>query len=119
QDIASAHVLALEYLEKTGQSDAFNLGSGSGFSVKQMVDAVEKICKTKLKIKYEKRRAGDPAILLANPTKIQKTLGWKPTHSSLTTILQSALTWENRDSLREDPSPHNSHCNERRYEQEV
>ena len=105
RDIASAHVLALEYLEKTGSTDAFNLGSGRGFSVKEMIEAAQEICNKKMILKYEKRRAGDPAILLANPTKIKSLLGWKPTNSSLTTILQSALAWEDRDSLPKDPLP--------------
>ena len=95
QDIANAHILALKYLEKTGRSNSFNLGSGHGFSVKQMIKKTEEICNKKMVIKEEKRRPGDPAILLADPTKAKATLGWEPANSDLATILRSALEWEN------------------------
>jgi UDP-glucose 4-epimerase len=95
-DIARAHVLALEFLDKTNKSDVFNLGSGKGFSVKEMIEAAEKICCTKshnlsrIFVEKKDRRPGDPAILLADPTKAKKILGWKPKHSDLKTIITSA-----------------------------
>ncbi|MBU1007798.1 UDP-glucose 4-epimerase GalE [Candidatus Dependentiae bacterium] len=96
-DIAQAHVLALEHLDhkhsESSKASAFNLGSGNGFSVKEMIGAMEKICDKKMVIKHENRRPGDPAILLANPAKASSVLGWKPTHSDLETILRSALTF--------------------------
>lgn len=90
RDIANAHVLALEYLQNNGKSDAFNLGSGKGFSVNEMIKVAEKICNKKMNLEYKPRRAGDPAILLADSTKIQKILGWKPKHSDIESILDSA-----------------------------
>ncbi len=94
-DIAQAHVLALEYLNKNECSDFFNLGTGNGFSVKEIVAAVEKILTTKIKIKVEKRREGDPAILVADSSKANEILNWKPKYSDLENILKSALHFEN------------------------
>jgi UDP-glucose 4-epimerase len=90
RDIASAHYLALAYLEHNQTSDVFNLGTGHGFSVMHMVKAAEKIFKQELKVIYEKRRPGDPAILVANPAKATSLLGWHPQYSELNTILRSA-----------------------------
>ena len=94
-DIANAHVLALDYIDNTSKSSAFNLGSGNGFSVKEMINITEKICDKKMSVKKENRRPGDPAVLLADPTKAKEILGWQPKYSELEHILQSALTWEN------------------------
>lgn len=93
-DIADAHVLALEHLEKTGKSDEFNLGSGKGFSVKEMINFAEKICGKKMQVVEQARRPGDPAVLLADPTKAKNILGWKLENSNLENILKSALEWE-------------------------
>jgi UDP-glucose 4-epimerase len=93
-DLSTAHFLALKSLENGNKSDSFNLGSGKGFSVKEMISMAERICGSKMKIKNESRRPGDPAILLADPSKAKKVLGWKLTHSSLENIIQSALEWE-------------------------
>jgi len=103
-DIADAHVLALEHLEKTGKSDEFNLGSGKGFSVKEMVNYAEKACGQKMKIREEARRPGDPAILLADPSKAKKVLGWQTPNSNLENIIQSALEWEDLSIKKSDPS---------------
>lgn len=89
-DIARAHVLALQYLEAGNSSDSFNLGTGTGVSVKEMIHAVETVCKKMLPIIWAGRRAGDPAILVANASKAEQKLGWKPQHSSLEAIIQSA-----------------------------
>jgi len=99
-DIASAHMLALDHLNHTctasAKADEFNLGSGNGFSVKEMIAATEKICGQKMILQQESRRPGDPAVLLANPTKAHKILGWKPINSDLHSILQSAVAWEGK-----------------------
>ncbi|MGE4168582.1 MAG: UDP-glucose 4-epimerase GalE [Candidatus Babeliales bacterium] len=96
-DIAHAHVAALKHLEQGKQSDYFNLGTGKGTSVKQMVQTVEAITKMPIKIQWEKRRAGDPAILVADPTKAQTILQWQPKYSELEFIISSALAFEHTE----------------------
>ena len=89
-DIAQAHVLALNYLENGNSSDSFNLGIGKGISVKELIQVVEMISKKRIAINWAERRAGDPSILVADPSKAEKILGWKPQYSSINTIVQSA-----------------------------
>ena len=93
EDLASAHLLALEALAKGMKSDVFNLGSGSGYSVKDIVKAVEKVTKKKVKVKICARRPGDPAKLIASSAKAKKILGWKPKYD-LEEIIQTAWRWE-------------------------
>lgn len=89
-DLANAHILALEYLEKNNKSNVFNLGSGKGYSVKQVIDETEKITKTKINKEIAPRREGDPAILIASAKKAYEELGWKPKYNKLETIIESA-----------------------------
>ncbi len=89
-DIAHAHRLALEHLDKGNPSDAFNLGTGKGFSIKEIIEMVEKVCHTSLKTIIEKRRQGDPALLIADPMRAETILGWKTLYSNLEYIIQSA-----------------------------
>lgn len=89
-DIAHAHAKALNHLEKGNPSDCFNLGTGHGISVKQMITQVEQITKTKLNAIIVQKRAGDPAVLVANPAKAHDILGWHPHHSDIPFIVQSA-----------------------------
>ncbi len=93
-DIAQAHLAALQHLERGNPSDAFNLGTGNGFSVKEMVETVGQICKTNIHVNWQARRPGDPAILVADPRKAQSILRWKPKYSELSFIVQSALAFE-------------------------
>ena len=93
-DIAQAHLAALQHLENGHPSDCFNLGTGKGFSVKEMVDAVENICRTSIKTVWQERRPGDPAVLVADPTKAQTILKWNPKYSDLEFILKSALAFD-------------------------
>lgn len=95
-DLAQAHVLAFEYMNETGKSDFFNLGSEKGYSVKEMISATEKICGLKMNIQICDRRPGDADILVADSTKIKNILGWKPKYSNLDSILQSAWEWETK-----------------------
>ncbi len=92
-DIAQAHILALEYLNEN-KSDFFNLGTGHGFSVKEIISSMEKILKTKIRIEIAARREGDPAILVADSTKANNILKWSPKYSDLNNILKSALEFE-------------------------
>jgi UDP-glucose 4-epimerase len=93
-DIASAHVKALEHLENTGVSDAFNLGTGHGYSVRQVLSSLERLTRKKVMIKEMPRRAGDAEALVADPHYAEQVLGWKPEYSSIDFIMQSALKWE-------------------------
>jgi len=94
-DIADAHAKALEYLQQGNPSDFFNLGTGSGFSIKELIQAVEKMTSTKIQTVVHKRRAGDPAMLIADPSHACTALHWKPEHSDLNYILQTACAQHN------------------------
>ena len=88
-DLAQAHLLALE---KDG-SDAFNLGSGKGYSVREVIDTVRKVSGREFAVKEEARRPGDPDALIADSTKAKNTLGWRPQYDNLETIVRSAWEW--------------------------
>ena len=92
-DLAKAHILAIEYLKNGGQSDIFNLGNGVGFSVKEIIKAAENVTKTKINFKEEKRRAGDPAILVACSNKAKKILNWEPEFKDIEQIIKTAYLW--------------------------
>lgn len=77
-DLAQAHVLGAEYLEKTSESQIINLGTNDGFSVKEIMDTAEKVIGQKVNVVYEGRRAGDPAFLVASNSKAKNLLGWIP-----------------------------------------
>lgn len=93
-DIARAHMQALAHLEKTGISDVFNLGTGYGYSVRQVISAIETITGRKMLVQECPRRGGDAEVLVADPQYAHHVLGWEPTQSSLDFIMQSALKWE-------------------------
>lgn len=95
-DLCSAHLLALQYLAGGNESEQFNLGNGEGFSVQQVIDAVEKVTGRKVKVSDAPRRAGDPARLIANAIKARAKLGWKPVFPDLEVIVRHAWAWENR-----------------------
>lgn len=92
-DLAQAHILALEYLADGGQSDVFNLGSGSGFSVKEVLEEARRVTKREIPTEIIARRAGDPARLVASSQKAREILGWKPEYDSLPAILETAWNW--------------------------
>jgi UDP-glucose 4-epimerase len=94
KDIAQAHVLAFEYLQKGGKSDFFNLGSETGYSVKEMTDVAQKVCGREMNVDVCGRRPGDVDVLIADSSKIKNVLGWSPKHSDLAHILLSAWKWE-------------------------
>lgn len=93
QDLADAHVAALRYLLTHKKSAAINLGTGTGHSVLEIVEAVQKFCKKPLPIKIAKKRKGDPAILAADNTLAKKLLNWTPRHSSVPCLIESAWKW--------------------------
>lgn len=94
-DLADAHIRGLEYLLKGGETDYFNLGSGSGFSVREMIEAVKKITGKSFTVIEDKRRPGDPAVLIAESSKAQQKLGWKLTYS-LEEIIKTAWEWHQK-----------------------
>lgn len=96
QDIARAHVLALEFLDQGNASDVFNLGTGNGCSVRQLIDAAQKVCNKLPEIIVQPRRAGDASVLVANAQKASKMLQWDANHSDLETIVRSAWQWESK-----------------------
>ncbi len=92
-DLAQAHILAVEHLGSAATGDAFNLGNGTGFSVKQVIETVEKVTGKAVKVIQGERRAGDPAVLVASSQKIRTALGWNPKYTDLESIVDSAWQW--------------------------
>jgi UDP-glucose 4-epimerase len=96
-DLAAAHVDALEKLMETpDQSYVMNCGYGRGFSVLEVLDAVDRVTNMKIERRLEPRRAGDPDALVANNSKILATLKWRPKRDDLDTIVADALAWERK-----------------------
>jgi UDP-glucose 4-epimerase len=89
-DLSQAHLLALKYLQNGGASDAFNLGNGSGFSVLEVIEAAKRVTGSDVPYKLEPRRPGDPSRLIAKADKAASVLGWKPQHTNLDSIIDSA-----------------------------
>ncbi len=92
-DLAQAHILAVRYLMKGGQSDIFNLGNGVGFTVKEVIETARRVTGHPIPAVISPRRAGDPAKLIASSEKAKQVLGWKPEHASLEEIIASAWNW--------------------------
>jgi UDP-glucose-4-epimerase GalE len=97
-DLVRAHVLALERLRAGGGSLAVNLGSGEGYSVRQVIAAVERITGRRTPQRESPRRPGDPPVLTADPRLARELLGWVPQHSDLDTIIRTAWAWHARDA---------------------
>lgn len=93
-DLAEAHRLALEYLRSGNDSNAFNLGSSTGFSNLQIVEAARKVTGKEIPTKIGQRRPGDPSTLIADSTKARTVLNWKPKYDDVEKIIQDAWTWE-------------------------
>jgi UDP-arabinose 4-epimerase len=96
-DLGDAHARALDYLMKGGASDIFNLGTGNGTTVKEIADAVERRSNRPLTRILAGRRAGDPPALVADAAKAETILGWKPTHSSISEIIDTAWRWHDKE----------------------
>lgn len=92
-DLAVAHILALDYLAKGGTSDVFNLGSGNGFSVAEVLETARQVTGQTIPTKMEARRMGDPAHLLASSQKANSALNWTAKNSDLSTIIADAWNW--------------------------
>ncbi|NND91327.1 MAG: UDP-glucose 4-epimerase GalE [Granulosicoccus sp.] len=107
-DLGTAHLAALDYLRAGGTSTLLNCGYGHGFSVRQVIDAVERVNGESLKVVEMPRRAGDPPSLVAAVDRIHQTLDWTPRFDDLDTIVRTSLEWERKLSRRD----HNSAANE-------
>jgi UDP-glucose 4-epimerase len=92
-DLADAHLAALDHLIRGGDVGAFNLGTGQGHSVREVIDTAKRVTEVDIPLKYGPRREGDPAILVASSERAQRTFNWKPVRSSLETIIRDAWEW--------------------------
>ena len=99
-DLAQAHLKALEYLEAGEASAAFNLGNGQGFSTREVIDAARRVTGRDIELIEADRRPGDPAVLLANSALARSALGWNPELSELQTIVAHAWAWEQMKGLK-------------------
>jgi UDP-glucose 4-epimerase len=95
-DLVAAHALALDHLERGGESLTLNCGYGHGFSVREVVDTVSKVAGHRIPTKEAPRRAGDTAELVADSTRLKRGFSWKPAHDDLEEIVSTALAWERR-----------------------
>ncbi|BBB33235.1 UDP-glucose 4-epimerase [Thermotomaculum hydrothermale] len=93
-DLANAHILALNYLIEGGKSDVFNCGYGIGYSVREIIDTAKKVTGIDFRVEETERREGDPAVLVADNKKIKKVLNWKPQYNDIEYIIQTAWNWE-------------------------
>ncbi len=96
EDLATAHLKALDYLRADGASATLNCGYGHGYSVREVLASVQRLSGQKLKIVESPRRAGDPPILVARAERIRSVLGWRPRLDDLDTIVRTSLNWERR-----------------------
>ncbi|MBH8573523.1 UDP-glucose 4-epimerase GalE [Nostocaceae cyanobacterium CENA369] len=95
-DLADAHVLGLEYLLKGGDSEVFNLGNGSGFSVREVIAAAEQVTGLNIPIQECDRRPGDPPSLIGSGEKARKILGWQPQYPEIKDIVTHAWQWHQK-----------------------
>lgn len=92
-DLAQAHQLALDYMQDHAGAHVFNLGNGNGFSVREVIDTAQRLSGRTIPFEIAPRRAGDPAILVAASTKARTDLHWRPKHTELASIIESAWRW--------------------------
>jgi len=93
-DLCEAHSLALDRMIESDKIARYNLGNGKGFSVKQVIDVAKEVSGNDFKVSIEPRRAGDPAVLVADSTLARKELNWQPKHAELEDIVKTAWQWE-------------------------
>lgn len=105
-DLCQAHLKALEFLMRGDRSAAYNLGNGLGFSVRQIIDAAERVTGRPIAVEIGPRRAGDPAVLVADSKRAIAELGWRPEYQELETILRHAWAWEQRRARNDKKGMH-------------
>jgi UDP-glucose 4-epimerase len=96
EDLITAHLLALDALRAGATPSIYNCGYGRGYSVRQIVEAIERLTGQALSVRESPRRAGDPALLIANSAQLRRDLQWQPAHDDLDKIVRSAFEWERR-----------------------
>jgi UDP-glucose 4-epimerase len=96
EDLADAHLKALAYLRRGGESTTLNCGYGRGYSVRELLSMVESVAGHAIAKREEPRRAGDPPTLVARASRIRATLGWQPRHDDLAQIVKTSLEWERK-----------------------
>jgi UDP-glucose 4-epimerase len=101
EDVARAHLDALDYLRRGGEAAIFNCGYSHGYSVREVLESVQRVSGQTLVIRQEARRAGDPPTLIARADRIRSQLGWTPQFDNLDAIVDSALRWEHK--LQREP----------------
>ena len=93
-DLAYIHIKVLEFLMNKKQSEIFNCGYGKGYSVKEVLNVTNKICKNKIKIQNGPRRNGDAAILVSDTSKLKQMIDWTPKYNKLDFIIKTSINWE-------------------------
>jgi UDP-glucose 4-epimerase len=96
-DLADAHIKALEYLMESNKSAAFNLGNDNGYSVREIIEQVKKVSNRCFDVREENRRPGDPPVLISSSTKAANILGWKPRFADIESVVQTAWDWHCRE----------------------
>jgi len=96
EDLADAHLCALDYLRDGGESETLNCGYGHGYSVREVLESVERVHGQSIQVTEQPRRAGDPPMLVANANRATEVLGWKPQYDDLDTIVAHSLAWEGK-----------------------
>jgi UDP-glucose 4-epimerase len=99
-DIAAAHLKGLDYLATGGESNVFNIGSETGYTVREVIEATERVTGKTITVEEGPRRPGDPPSLVASSAKIRDTLGWRPSYATLDDIIQTAWAWEQKEAAR-------------------
>jgi len=97
EDLCEAHILALEALGNGHETDVYNVGTGNGVSVKEVVSEIRKASGKDFPVIESGRRPGDPAVLVSDPKKIKKEFGWAPKYSDISTLVESALKWHTHE----------------------
>lgn len=95
-DLCRAHLLAVEYMSLHKKSHVFNLGNGKGFSILEVIKAAENVTGNTIKFEYDKRREGDPPMLVADSSLAQKELGWEIEYSEIEKIIETAWNWHRK-----------------------
>jgi UDP-glucose 4-epimerase len=101
QDLAAAHLGAMNYLKDGAPSVTLNCGYGHGYSVREVLDTVQQVAERKLNIVESGRRAGDPPMLIADSTRLRSLFDWQPRYDDLTEIVRNALFWERKIAAKQ------------------
>lgn len=97
-DLADAHIRALNYLYQGNQSQTFNLGNGEGYSVLEIINAAKEVTQLPIRVTMAPRRAGDPAKLVSDNSKAKEILGWHPQYTDIKQIIQTAWNFHLKNS---------------------